>query len=66
PRDYGRPPEGRMLPSTAHETRVLPALRAMLELPFERVLVSHGEPVHGRAEFEAALPREPWSRTAAE
>jgi glyoxylase-like metal-dependent hydrolase (beta-lactamase superfamily II) len=41
--------------------RTLPALRAMLELPFERVLVAHGEPVHDRAEFEAALEREPWS-----
>jgi glyoxylase-like metal-dependent hydrolase (beta-lactamase superfamily II) len=43
-----------------HVERVLPALRAMLELPFERVLVSHGEPVHSRAEFEAALARDPW------
>ena len=43
------------------EKRALPALRAMLELPFERVLVSHGEPVHTRADFEAALEREPWS-----
>ncbi len=41
--------------------RVLPALRAMLDLPFEYVLVSHGEPVHDRSEFEAALKREPWS-----
>jgi hypothetical protein len=40
---------------------VLPALRALLELPFEHVLVSHGEPVHTRADFEAALTREPWS-----
>jgi hypothetical protein len=32
----------------------------MLELPFERVLVSHGEPVHGRAAFEAALKTTPW------
>src|SRR3954454_23795099 len=31
-----------------HEDRVLPALRALLELPFEHVLVSHGEPVHTR------------------
>jgi hypothetical protein len=46
----------------AHDTRVLPALRAMLELPFEHVLVSHGEPVHTRADFEAALERQPWSR----
>jgi glyoxylase-like metal-dependent hydrolase (beta-lactamase superfamily II) len=44
-----------------HEERTLPALRALLELPFERVLVSHGEPVHDRAAFEAALEREPWS-----
>ncbi|MEA2303298.1 MAG: Metallo-beta-lactamase superfamily [Solirubrobacteraceae bacterium] len=44
-----------------HEQRVLPALRALLELPFEHVLVSHGRPVHGRADFEAALERTPWS-----
>jgi hypothetical protein len=44
------------------EKRTLPALRAMLELPFEHVLVSHGEPVHTRKDFEAALEREPWSR----
>jgi len=46
----------------AIETHVLPALREMLELPFEHVLVSHGEPVHTRADFEAALVRDPWSR----
>jgi glyoxylase-like metal-dependent hydrolase (beta-lactamase superfamily II) len=43
-----------------HEERVLPALRAMLELPFERVIVSHGEPVHDRNAFERALERPPW------
>ena len=43
------------------ERRTLPALREMLQLQFERVLVSHGEPVHTRADFEAALEREPWS-----
>jgi hypothetical protein len=43
------------------EEATLPAMRSMLELPFERVLVSHGEPVHSRADFEAALEREPWS-----
>jgi glyoxylase-like metal-dependent hydrolase (beta-lactamase superfamily II) len=43
-----------------HEERVLPALRALLELPFERVIVSHGEPVHDRAEYERALERVPW------
>jgi glyoxylase-like metal-dependent hydrolase (beta-lactamase superfamily II) len=47
-----------------HEQRTLPALRALLELPFERVLVAHGEPVHDRAAFEAALEREPWSNWA--
>ena len=36
------------------------ALRALLELPFERVIISHGEPVHGRAEYERALDRRPW------
>jgi hypothetical protein len=44
-----------------HEERTLPALRDMLELPFEHVLVSHGEPMHTRADFEAALKRDPWS-----
>jgi glyoxylase-like metal-dependent hydrolase (beta-lactamase superfamily II) len=44
------------------ERRALPAFRALLDLPFERVLVSHGEPVHTRADFEAALEREPWSK----
>jgi hypothetical protein len=43
-----------------HAERALPALRALLELPFERVLVSHGEPVHSRAEYERALARPPW------
>src|SRR5207302_9015257 len=43
-----------------HEQRTLPALRALLELPFEHVLVSHGEPVHDRAAFERALERPPW------
>src|SRR5205814_4174073 len=38
-----------------HEERVLPALRAILDLPFEHVIVSHGEPVHDRAAFEQAL-----------
>ena len=44
------------------ETRAKPALRAMLELPFEWVIVSHGEPVHTREDFIAALDREPWSK----
>ena len=45
-----------------HERRVLPALRELLALPFEHVIVSHGQPVHDRPAFEAALEREPWSR----
>jgi hypothetical protein len=40
-----------------HEQRTLPALRAFLDLPFERVIVSHGEPLHDRAEYERALER---------
>jgi hypothetical protein len=43
-----------------HEERALPALRDLLELPFEHVIVSHGEPVHGRADYERALERPPW------
>jgi hypothetical protein len=38
-----------------HEERVVPALRALLDLPLERVIVSHGEPVHDREAFERAL-----------
>jgi hypothetical protein len=56
-------PEGELLvwASPAHEQRVLPALRALLELPFVFVIVSHGEPVHRRAEFERALGRTTWA-----
>ncbi len=43
-----------------HEERALPALRALLELPFELVIVSHGEPVHDRAAYERALELPPW------
>jgi hypothetical protein len=53
--------ELRVWSSSRHEDHVLPALRAMLSLPFEHVLVSHGEPLHTRADFVAALDREPWS-----
>jgi len=45
------------------EARTKPALRAMLDLPFELVLVAHGQPVHSRQDFVAALDeREPWSK----
>lgn len=43
-----------------HEERVLPALRKLLELPFQHVLVSHGEPVHDRAAYERALELPPF------
>jgi hypothetical protein len=43
-----------------HEERALPALRALLDLPFEHVIVSHGEPVHDRAAYEGALELPPW------
>ena len=39
---------------------MLPALRALLELPFEHVIVSHGEPVHDRGAYERALELPPW------
>jgi hypothetical protein len=45
-----------------HERRVLPALRAIVDgYDFEHVLVSHGEPMHTRAELEAALERPPYT-----
>jgi Metallo-beta-lactamase superfamily len=44
-----------------HEERVLPALRKLLELPFKLLIVSHGEPVHTRADYERALKTPPWS-----
>ena len=42
-----------------YQERTLPALRALLDLPFERVIVSHGEPVHSRAAYERALSLAP-------
>src|SRR5579859_3475141 len=52
--------ELRVWASPAHEERALPALRKLLDLPFELVVVAHGEPVHSRAEYERALDRTPW------
>ncbi|MGW5366613.1 hypothetical protein [Actinopolymorpha pittospori] len=46
--------------SPTHEERALPDLRAMLDLPFERVIISHGEPVHTREAFEQALELPSW------
>ena len=55
--------ELRVWDSPWHEERELPALRAMLELPFERVVISHADedPVHTRSEFERAMNLPPWT-----
>jgi hypothetical protein len=52
--------ELRVWRSPSHERRVLPALREMLSLPFEKIVISHGEPVHSRSSFERALKLPPW------
>jgi hypothetical protein len=52
--------ELRVWMSPTHDTRALPLLRRLLDLPFEYVIISHGEPVHTRAEYELALTRPPW------
>jgi glyoxylase-like metal-dependent hydrolase (beta-lactamase superfamily II) len=56
-------PEGELLVWSTpwHEERALPALRALLELPFEQVIVAHGEPVHDRDAYERALELPPWN-----
>jgi len=45
-----------------HEKRALPALRELLKLPFEQVIISHcdHDPVHDRAAYEHALELTPW------
>jgi glyoxylase-like metal-dependent hydrolase (beta-lactamase superfamily II) len=48
-----------------HEERALPALRRLLELPFELVIVSHGEPVHDRAAFRTGARARPLVRLGA-
>jgi glyoxylase-like metal-dependent hydrolase (beta-lactamase superfamily II) len=55
-------PEGELVVWSTpwHEERALPALRALLELPFEHVIVAHGEPLHDRAAYERALRLPPW------
>ncbi len=44
------------------DERLLPTLRALVDLPVERILVTHGEPVmdRGREALAAALDRPPW------
>ena len=53
----------RIWSSSQHEKRALPAMRELLSLPFERVIISHAhnEPVHDRAAFERALKLPPWT-----
>jgi len=53
----------RVWSSPWHEKRALPALRELLKLPFEHVIISHGdhEPVHDRAAYERALKLPPWT-----
>ena len=45
-----------------YRERFNPTLEPLLELDFERVLVTHGEPVmkDGRRELAGALRRQPW------
>ena len=55
-------PEGRLrIWATPHRERALAALRDLLELPFELVIVSHGEPVHDRSAYERALELPAWA-----
>src|SRR6185503_6663967 len=51
---------GLLIWDTPHLERARPALRELLELPFERVIVSHGEPLHDRSAYERALELPPW------
>jgi glyoxylase-like metal-dependent hydrolase (beta-lactamase superfamily II) len=55
-------PEGELLIwDTPHLERARAALRELLELPFEHVIVAHGEPVHDRAAYERALELPPFA-----
>jgi hypothetical protein len=48
-----------------HRERFNPTLEPLLELGFDRVLVTHGQPVmkDGRKELASALRRRPWYRS---
>src|SRR6266849_6640731 len=52
----------RLWGSPWHEKRALPAMRELLKIPFEKVIISHAdhEPMHNRAAFERALGLPPW------
>lgn len=59
-------PEGELLIwDTPHIERARTALRELLELPFEHVIVAHGEPVHDRAAYERALELPPYAEEQA-
>lgn len=54
-------PEGELRIWNTHQLeRARAVFREYLELPFEHVIVSHGEPVHDRAAFERALELPPY------
>jgi hypothetical protein len=52
--------ELRVWTSHLHEKLAVPALGELLDLPFDRVIISHGDPVHDRAAFERALTLPPY------
>jgi hypothetical protein len=52
--------DGLRIWETPHIERARAALRGLLELPFERVITAHGEPLHDRAAFEQALELPAW------
>jgi glyoxylase-like metal-dependent hydrolase (beta-lactamase superfamily II) len=55
-------PDGELLIwGTVHIERTRAALRELLELPFELVIVAHGDPVHDRAAYERALELPLWA-----
>jgi hypothetical protein len=53
--------EGLRIWDTPHLARARASLRELLVLPFERVIVAHGEPVHDRPAFERALDLPSWA-----
>ena len=54
-------PEGELrIWNTRQLDRARQVFREYLELPFEHVIVAHGEPVHDRAAFERALELPPY------
>jgi hypothetical protein len=53
----------RIWSSPWHEKRALPAMRELVKLPFEQVIISHADhdAVHDRAAYERALKLLPWT-----